>query len=52
MDRAEELRRGIALYRKYLAEGVSGERAASYLRAIKRMAAELEAIEGDSDKRE
>lgn len=49
---AEELRRKIAVYRRYLAEGVSGENAALYLREIKRMEAELDAIAGDSDKRE
>lgn len=56
MRRAEQLRRKIALYREYLSEGVSGERAIAYLREIKQLEVELEAkldeLEGKSDKRE
>lgn len=55
MSRAEQLRRKIALYREYLSEGVSGERAVAYLREIKQLEVELEAkldeLEADNDKR-
>ncbi len=44
-ERAEILRRRIALYRRYLAEGVDAELARQYLRDIAHMEAELAEIE-------
>ena len=44
--------RKIALYREYLSEGVSGERAVVYLREIKHLETELDRLEGEGDKRE
>ncbi len=52
MDRADQIRRKIALYRKYLAEGVDGDRAATYLREIKRLEGELAQRESGDDKRQ
>lgn len=51
-ERAEILRRRIALYRRYLAEGVEAELAQHYLREIVSTEAELAAIEKESEKRE
>jgi hypothetical protein len=44
-DRAELLRRRIALYRRYLREGVEGALALEYLRQIAEDEAELKRIE-------
>jgi hypothetical protein len=44
-DRAELLRRRIALYRSYLREGVEGALALEYLRQIAEDGAELNQIE-------
>jgi hypothetical protein len=44
-DRAELLRRRIALYRRYLREGVEGALALEYLRQIAEAEAELNRIE-------
>jgi len=44
-DRAELLRRRIALYRSYLREGVEGALALYYLRQIAKDEAELNRIE-------
>ena len=44
-DRAEALRRRIALYRSYLREGVEGALALEYLRQIAEDEAELKRIE-------
>jgi hypothetical protein len=44
-DRAELLRRRIALYRRYLREGVEGALALEYLRQIAEDEAELNRIE-------
>ncbi len=43
-DRAETLRRRIALYRRYLEEGVSAELASHYLRQIRTFEAELDQL--------
>lgn len=43
---AEALRRQIALYRSYLAEGIDADLARKYLLDIKALEAELTAIEG------
>ncbi len=51
MNRADELRRQIALYRQQLADGVNGARAVSHLQEIKRLQAELDRME-KNDKRE
>lgn len=48
-DRAEILRRRIALYRRYLREGVNTALAAEYLRQIADDEAELAEIEASSD---
>jgi hypothetical protein len=52
MATAEEIRQKLAAYRQHLAAGVDGDRALYYLREIRRLQAELDAIETDSDKRE
>jgi len=44
-DRAELLRRRIALYRRYLGEGIEGALALDYLRQIAKDEAELNRIE-------
>jgi hypothetical protein len=44
-DRAEVLRRTVALYRRYLREGVSDTLAATYLRKIALAEIELKALE-------
>ncbi len=46
-DRAETLRRRIALYRRYLSEGVDAELAQWYLRQIVEAEAELANLEGE-----
>lgn len=46
-DRAETLRRRIALYRRYLEEGVSADLASQYLRQIMAAKLELEGITGE-----
>jgi hypothetical protein len=51
-ERAEILRRRIALYRRHLAEGVEAELAHHYLREIVSAESELAAIEKESGKRE
>lgn len=51
-ERAETLRRRIALYRRYLAEGVEADLARQYLRDIAHMEAELSQIEKDERSRE
>ena len=51
-QRSEILRRRIALYRRYLAEGVDAELARHYLHEIRDATAELAEIERDSGKRE
>ncbi|MDE2166041.1 MAG: hypothetical protein KGJ66_06865 [Alphaproteobacteria bacterium] len=51
MSRADDLRRKLALYREYLAQGAGPEVATIYLRQITRLEAELEQIETDADKR-
>ena len=51
-DRAEQVRRQIAEYRKQLAEGVNGERAVECLREIRRLETELAQIEIDTERRE
>jgi hypothetical protein len=50
-DRADILRRRIATYRRRLSEGVDLALAQRYLAQIVEDEAELERIEGDSDKR-
>ena len=52
MDNPDGIRRQIELYRQYLAEGVDSERAAFYLREIKRLRTELDLLETDGDRRE
>jgi hypothetical protein len=47
MDRAETLRRRVAIYRRHLQEGATAELAAVYLREIASAEAELAAIEGE-----
>jgi hypothetical protein len=49
--RADGLRNKIALYRRYLADGVDADLAERYLREIKRTEAELARIDEDSDQR-
>jgi hypothetical protein len=54
-DRADMLRHRVALYRRYLAEGVSAELAIVYLREIAAAEAELAGIAGQGkpgDRRE
>lgn len=50
MNRADELRRKLALYRGYLAKGVEAELASIYLREIVRLKAELKQLESAADK--
>jgi hypothetical protein len=51
-EQAEILRRSIALYRRYLADGVDADLAKEYLAAIVATEAELARIENhDNDKR-
>ncbi len=50
-ERAELLRRRIALYRRYLTEGVDVDLARQYLNDITEAEAELEAIEKNLEKR-
>jgi hypothetical protein len=45
-DRAQTLQRRIALYRRYLREGVDANLASEYLREIAEAEAELEQITG------
>jgi len=52
MDRAEQLRRKIALYPPIPEGRRGGARAATYLREMNRMETELDEIEGDSDKQD
>ncbi len=47
---AEALRRRIALYRRYLREGVEGDLAAEYLKSIVADEATLAALEGRAKK--
>ena len=47
-ETAETLRRRVALYRRYLREGVSGELAFTYLRSILADEAALAEIEAES----
>jgi hypothetical protein len=51
-ERTEILRRRIALYRRYLAEGVEVELARQYLRDIAQMEAELSQIGKSEGNRE
>jgi hypothetical protein len=51
-NRAELLRRHIALYRQYLAEGVEADLAGCYLREIVAAGAELAEIEKGGEQRE
>lgn len=46
-DRAETLRRRIALYRRYLEGGADADLASQYLRAILTAEMELERISGE-----
>ncbi len=46
-DRAQTLRRRIALYRRYLSEGVDAELAQLYLREIAEAEAELAKLDGE-----
>lgn len=49
VNRADELRRKLALYRGYLAKGVEAELASIYLREIARLKAELKQLERTAD---
>jgi hypothetical protein len=51
-ERAEALRRRIATYRRWLAEGVPTEFARDYLNKIASAESELTEIEKNNDKRE
>jgi hypothetical protein len=51
-QRAETLRRRIALYRRYLAEGVDADLARQYLDHLAMDEAELAGIERDTEKRQ
>jgi len=51
-ERADALRRRIALYRRYLAEGVDADLAQTYLRDLSEAEAELSEIAEGTDKRE
>jgi hypothetical protein len=51
MSRADDVRRKLALYREYLANGVDPELTRIYLREITRLESELSQIESDTDKR-
>jgi hypothetical protein len=48
-DHADRLRRRVALYRRYLAEGVSAELAVVYLREIAEAEAELAGMGGQGE---
>ncbi len=50
-ERAEILRRKIALYRRSLSEGIDGELARRYLREIVEAESELARIENHNDRR-
>lgn len=50
-DTAQNIRRQIALYRRYLADGVAGDVALKYLIEIRKLESELAQIEVDTDKR-
>ena len=52
VDRADQIRRKIAHYRRQLAEGINGERAVEILREVRRLETELARIEGGGDKQE
>jgi hypothetical protein len=51
-ERTAGLRRRIATYRRFLAEGVPSDTARVYLAEIAKAEAELARIESDDDKRE
>jgi hypothetical protein len=51
-DRAEALRRRIALYRRYLREGLSAQQAMLYLNQLRRDEAELTALTGETQETE
>jgi hypothetical protein len=51
MSRADDVRRKLALYREYLANGVDPDLTRIYLREITRLEAELGRIESETDKR-
>jgi hypothetical protein len=51
-ERADTLRRRIALYRRYLAEGIDADLAQTYLRELAEAEAELSGIPQGTDKRE
>ena len=51
-ERADILRRKIALYRKYLSEGIESDLARSYLREILEAETELAQIEKNTDRRQ
>jgi hypothetical protein len=51
-ERADTLRRRIALYRRYLAEGIDADLAQTYLRELAEAEAELSEIPQGTDKRE
>ena len=51
-ERAEILRRQVALYRRYLSEGIDAELARYYLHELVEAEAELAGIEPGTDKRE
>jgi hypothetical protein len=51
-ERAQKLWRRIALYRRYLAEGVDAELALEYLRALAGAGAELADLEQRTERRE
>jgi hypothetical protein len=51
-ERADTLRRRIALYRRYLAEGVDADLARTYLSELAEAEAELWEIARGTDKRE
>lgn len=50
-ENPEALRRRIALYRRYLREGVEGDLAVEYLKTIAADEAALDAIEGKDRRR-
>ena len=50
-DKAANARRKIELYRRYLAEGVTGELADMYLAEVVKLQIELDAIERAAKKR-
>lgn len=51
MNRAQKVRRKLALYREYLANGAESELARIYLREITRLEAELSQLESETGKR-